>query len=202
MPCSETLRTSVLLLHGYMSQAAAHYEDGLLLVDEHTEVIIPDAPGHGVRDDGRMERIGALPEDERHAAILEISREWRGELPLLAQRCRERGAHHVAAVGISMGGFAALASLPSPCPFDAVAAVLAAPTLVDTDAVAPGQPPLLLGLAGRDEVVPADPGRQFAHDYGAELHEYPESQHIMRGEDWCDLWDKVEAFLQRTLGAR
>ena len=188
-------------MHGYMSNASAHHEDALAFVDEHTEVIVPDAPGHGVRDDGRMERIGALPEEERHAAILEISREWCGELPELARRCRERGAEKVAAVGISMGGFAALASLPQPCPFDAVAAVLAAPTLLDTTNVETGRPPVLIGLAGKDEVVPAEPGRRFARDHGAELHEYPESQHIMRGDDWFDLWHKVADFLHRTVGS-
>ena len=98
-----------------------------------------------------------------------------------------------------MGGFAALAALAQPCPFDAVAAVLAAPTLLDSSAVTVGQPPLLLGLAGRDAAVAPDPGRRFAREYGAELHEYPESEHLMREEDWVDLWGKTGAFLRRHL---
>ena len=188
-----------MLLHGYLSNAAAHEQDGLALVEDGVEVIIPDAPGHGARDDGRMRRIGALPESQRHQAILEIAREWRGELAWLAARLRERGAVRVGVVGISMGGFAALAALAQPCAFDAVAAVLAAPTLVDVARVTPGKPPLLLALAGRDEVVPAQAGRGFARDHGAELHEYPESMHIMRGDDWADLWRRVGAFFVREL---
>lgn len=197
IPGRGPLRASVLLLHGYMSRAAAHHEDGLPFVGDGVEVVVPDAPGHGSRDDGRQARIGALEESARHPAILEIAREWTGELQWLATRCRERGAAHVAVVGISMGGFTALATLGPSCPFDAVAAVLAAPTLTDHARLTPGRPPVLLGLAGRDEVVRPEPGRQFAARYGAELHEYPESGHGMRGEDWSDLWRHVTRFLDR-----
>lgn len=197
LPCRGPLRASVLLLHGYMSRAAAHHADGLPFVADGVEVVVPDAPGHGSRDDGRMARIGALEEPARHAAILDIAREWTHELHWLAGRCRERGAVQVAAVGISMGGFTALATLGPSCPFDAVAAVLAAPTLTDLAGLTPGKPPLLLGLAGRDEVVPPEPGRQLAARYGAELHEYPDSGHVMRGEDWSDLWRRVATFLDR-----
>jgi len=199
VPSTAPLRASIILLHGYMASAAGHREDGLAFSDDGVEVVMPDAPGHGARDDGRLARIGALPESERHAAILEISREWLAEVRWLAGWCRERGAQRVGLVGISMGGFAALALLPQPCAFDAIAAVLAAPTLVDERDVTPGRPPLLIGLAGRDEAVPPAPGRAFAARYGAELHEYPESQHIMRGEDWFDLWRHTAAFFDRHL---
>lgn len=197
LPGRGPLRASVLLLHGYMSRAAAHHQDGLPFVGDGIEVVIPDAPGHGSRDDGRQARIGALEESARHAAILDIAREWTGELHWLATRCRERGAVQVAAVGISMGGFTALATLGPSCPFDAVAAVLAAPTLTDHARLTPGRPPVLLGLAGRDEVVRPEPGREFAARYGAELHQYPESGHQMRSEDWSDLWCHVATFLDR-----
>lgn len=200
LPCRGPLRASVIVLHGYAAAAAVHLGDGGSFVDAHTEVVLPDAPGHGQRDDGRLAAIAALPEARRFAAILELAREWAAELPDLAVRCRERGARRIGLVGISMGGFAALGALAQPGPFAAVAALLAAPALVDPAAVTAGQPPLLLGLAGRDAAVPPAPGRRFARDYGAELHEYPRSEHLMRGEDWCDLWRHTAAFLRRHLG--
>ncbi|MGE3172177.1 MAG: alpha/beta hydrolase [Planctomycetota bacterium] len=200
LPSRSALRASVIVLHGWSSRGAANLHDAEAFRGAHTEVVLPDAPGHGRRDDGRLARIAALPDAERMDAIVGIAREQAAELPALAARCRERGAARVGLVGISMGGFAALGALATPCPFDAVAAVLAAPTLVDPAAVTPGRPPLLLGLAGRDTAVPPEPGRRFAREYGAELWEYPESEHFLRGEDWRDLWSRVAGFLRRHLG--
>lgn len=200
LPCTGRLRASVLVLHGYAAEAAVHLVDGQSFVGEGTEVVLPDAPGHGHREDGRLASIAALPDERRLAAIHNIAREWVGELPTLAARCRERGSERVGVVGISMGGLAALGALAQPCPFAAVIALLTAPVLVDREAVTAGRPPLLLGLAGRDSTVPPEPGRRFAREYGAELHEYPESEHAMRGEDWVDLWGYSGAFLRRHLG--
>lgn len=199
--CSNSLRASVILLHGYASAAQAQLGDGEAFVTNHMEVLLPDAPGHGCRENGRLARTAALPDDERPAAIREIAREWLGELPELAAQCRARGAESVGLVGISMGGFAALGALAQPCSFDAVAAVLAAPALVDRGRVKPGEPPLLLGLAGKDCAVPPGPGREFAQSYGAELHEYPDSEHFMREPDWFDLWGHVGVFLRAHLAA-
>lgn len=199
LPCAGRLRASVILLHGYAARAETQRGDGAAFVDEGIEVVLPDAPGHGDREDGRLARIAALPEPQRMAAILAIAREWVAELPALAARCRERGAERVGVVGVSMGGFAALGALAEPGLFDAVAAVLSAPVLVDPARMPDVCPPLLLGLAGRDAAVPPEPGRRFARAYGAELHEYPESGHFMRGEDWCDLWGRIGDFLRRHL---
>ena len=202
LPATGTLRASVVLLHGYAARGSVHLADARSLVDEHTEVVLPDAPGHGARDDGRLARIAALPDDPRRAAILAIAREWSAELPSLAADRLRAGADRVGLVGISMGGFAALATLGRPEPFAAVCGLLTAPTLVDPAAVPPARPPLLIGLAGRDAAVPPEPGRRFARDLGAELHEYPESEHLMRAEDWRHLWQRTAAFLRRHLGSR
>ncbi len=201
LPCPGPLRTSVILLHGHGARAEVHLGDGAAFVGQGTEVVLPDAPGHGRRDDGRLARLAALPAVARTAAIHALAQEWRLELPQIAAACRRRGAARVGVVGISMGGFTALAALAPPCPFDAVVALLAAPDLVDPSALTPNRPPLLLGLAGRDRSVPPAPGRRFAHEYGAELLEYPESEHTMRGEDSSDLWARTAGFLRRHLDA-
>ena len=201
LPCPGTQRATVILLHGYSANPAVHGEDGAAFVTEHTDVVMPEAPGHGSRDDGRLAQIASLPAERRRERIVAIAREWAAELPAVAARCRREGAERIALVGISMGGFAALGCLANPCPFDAVAAVLAEPTLVDDTTLHPGRPPLLLGLAGRDTAVDPRPGRAFAERYRAELHEYPESEHFMRAEDWRDLWHHTAAFVRHHLAA-
>lgn len=199
---SDPARASIVMLHGFGADAAVHVGDARPLATHGIQVVIPHAPGHGPRRDGRLEAIAPLPQTARKSAMIDIAREWAHELPALAAACRQgtRGGP-VALLGISMGGFAALAALRQPCPFAAVAALLAAPTLFDDGTATPGEPPVLLGLAGRDEAVPPEPGRAFAQSYGATLLEYPESEHIMRGEDWDDLMGKTTAFLHSWLRA-
>ncbi|MEQ9322929.1 MAG: alpha/beta fold hydrolase [Polyangiaceae bacterium] len=199
LPCLEHLEASVLVLHGYASHAEANRRDGATFVDARTEVIGVDAPGHGHRSDGRLEHQARLDDEARRQAIYDIAGEWATELPAIVEDCRQRGARQVGVVGISMGGLTALRSLHAPSSFDAVAAVLASPVLVDPDRLTPSDPPLLIGIAGRDEAVPPEPCRRFARSYGATLLEYPDSGHLMRGEDWHDLWSRVGDFLRRHL---
>ena len=199
LPCAVRTTASVIVLHGWAARAAVHVDECRTFVDEHTEVVLPDAPGHGNREDGRVARVLALPDDERRTAIYTIAHEWAGELPALAEQCRRRGAERVGLVGISMGGYAALAATAERGTFDAIAALLAAPHLVEASQVTPGDPPILLGLAGRDTAVDPAPGRRFARAVRAELHEYPESGHLMRGADWRDLWERTATFLRRHL---
>lgn len=199
LPCREHLEASVVVLHGYASHAEANRGDGAAFVDARTEVVGVDAPGHGDRRDGRLEHHASLDEASRRQAIFELARQWASELPAIVEDCRRRGARHVGVVGISMGGLTALRSLHAPSPFDAVAAVLASPVLVDPERLTPPDPPLLVGIAGRDRAVPPEPCRRFALSYGATLLEYPDSEHLMRGEDWHDLWSRVGAFLRHHL---
>ena len=189
----------MILLHGYAASAAIQRGDGQAFVSNCVEVVIPDAPGHGLREDGRIDYIASLGDEQRVTAIVDIAREWVKELSQHATACRERGAARVGVVGISMGGFAALGALSQTCAFDAVAAVLAAPTLVNPAAMSANTPPVMLGLAGKDSAVRPEIGRQFARDYGVELHEYPQSEHLMRCEDWLDLWGHTTAFMRRHL---
>ncbi|MCR9243489.1 MAG: alpha/beta fold hydrolase [bacterium] len=190
----------MILLHGYGASGAVHRDDARALVTADTEVLLPDAPGHGERQDGRLTELDALDPSSRRAAILGIAQQHAEEVLDLADHRRSRGIDRVGLVGISMGGFAALATLRPPSPFAAVAALLTGTDLVAPDTITPGRPPLLLGLAGRDENVDPAPGRAFAAAYGAELHVYPESGHMMRAADWHDLWGRTAQFLARQLG--
>ena len=200
IPHRGELAASVIVLHGYGARGAVHEGDGRAFAGDGVEVLLPDAPHHGGRDDGRLAQLAELDAAERRAAILEIARAWCSELPALAADCRARGARRVALVGISMGGFAALGALSAPgAPgsataagaFAAIAALLAGPELVADDDVPADHPPLLLGLAGRDAAVPPEPGRAFAARHGAD------SEHLMRAPDWHDLWAHTAAFVRR-----
>ena len=202
IPPSGTLRASVLLLHGYAARGAVHRDDGRAFADEGVEVWMPDAPGHGGRADGHLERIAALNAQARRAAIVDLAHSWVPELQRLARERRAAGARRVALVGTSMGGFAALGALRAPRCFDAIAALLAGPDRIAEDELAADRPPVLIGLAGKDAAVPPAPAMDFARRIGAELHEYPESEHLMRGQDWDALWSRVAAFVRRHLAER
>ena len=98
-----------------------------------------------------------------------------------------------------MGGFAALGALRAPRVLDAVAALLTSPELLDGEDLPRDCPPVLIGVAGQDEAVPPGPAKAFAARIGAELHEYPHSEHLMREQDWLDAWSKTAEFVRRNL---
>lgn len=63
--------------------------------------------------------------------------------------------------------------------------------------------PLLLLNAGKDTSVPPEAARRFASshaDRGVEYVEYPNSEHLMRPDDWDDLWRRALDFLRRQPG--
>ena len=104
---------SVIILHGYAADGGVHLADARAFAGPETEVLLPDAPGHGTRADGRLAWIAGLPDAARIAAILDVARDWAAEVIDLAHACQTRGISRVGLVGISMGGFAALATLTS-----------------------------------------------------------------------------------------
>lgn len=193
------LRGSVIVLHGYGASGAAQAQDGRAFAAPGVEVLLPDAPGHGRRDDGRLAKLARLCDDERRRAILDIAQLWVHEVLALAADRRARGARSVVVVGTSMGGFAALGALRAPCALDAVAALLTSPELLDETDLTKTRPPVLIGVAGRDEAVPPGQAKAFAARIGAELHEYPHSEHFMRERDWLDLWSRTASFVARNL---
>ena len=77
--------------------------------------------------------------------------------------------------------------------------VLTSPELLDGEDLPRDCPPVLIGVAGQDEAVPPGPAKAFAARIGAELHEYPHSEHLMREQDWLDAWSKTAEFVRRNL---
>ena len=199
LPAAGALRGSVIVLHGYGASGAVHAGDGRAFAEHGVEVLLPDAPGHGCRDDGRLAKLALLDDGRRRAAILDIARQWIPEVRMLAAERRGRGARRVVVVGTSMGGFAALGALRAPRVLDAVAALLTSPELLDEEDLPQERPPVLIGVADRDEAVPPGPAKAFAARIDAELHEYPHSEHLMREVDWLDLWSQTASFVRRNL---
>ena len=163
------------------------------------EVLLPDAPGHGCRDDGRLAKLAQLDDGSRRAAILDIARQWIPEVRMLAAERRARGARRIIVVGTSMGGFTALGALRAPRVLDGVAALLTSPELLDDEDLPLDCPPVLIGVAEQDEAVPPGRAKAFAARVDAELHEYPHSEHLMREADWLDLWSQTASFVRRNL---
>lgn len=197
LPAVGDLRASVVVLHGFRASARGQRHDGEAFLAPHVEVVMPDAPGHGARQDETLARLDRLDEARRRVAVLQLAQQWADELADLVASRREAGTARVALVGISMGGFAALARWAAKSSnVDAVASVLAGFDLVQGR----GECPLLVGLAGRDESIPVGPAEASARAAGAELHVYPDSGHFMRGEDWHDLWRTTVRFVHRHVG--
>ena len=215
--------TAVLVLHGWAASKESHAKELALLAEAGFDALAPDAPGHGERVDGRVERLEKGRRDRWHEGFLELVGAQAAEMPALAGELRERGAAKVAAVGISMGACVALSAQATYRCFDAVSSLLGTPELEpratarrtrrldELLARAPAKHleafarlPLLLANGGLDEHVPPHASRRFAkalrERFGPEACdylEYPRSGHFMRPEDWEDLWRNATRFLAR-----
>ncbi len=179
---------TVVFLHGYTASPVAHDKELASLSAHGFDVLTPEAPGHGTRADGRIEAWAGMTWPQRRERVLDLARVWGNEVRELI----ETQPGPTGLVGISMGAFAALAQREVAT---ATAALLAGPEIAATGC----DRPLLLGLAERDESIPFEPSRAYGQREGAQLCTYPDSGHIMRAEDWEDLWMRTVAFLCREL---
>ncbi|HOT29545.1 MAG TPA: alpha/beta fold hydrolase [Candidatus Ozemobacteraceae bacterium] len=184
--------------------------------------VCPDAPHHGERRDGLLERLDASTGTERHERFIGMVSEAASELPLLIDHFRHSLGGRVAVAGISMGGFTTFASfLHDPRP-DVAILFLASPDWRTPDQRLAGLPPkgpvcnpdrffpvpLMAVTAGCDTVVPPDETVSFMETLrplyaaapGSLLHAgYPSSGHMMRENDWDDAWERAILFLNEHL---
>jgi len=184
--------------------------------------VCPDAPHHGERRDGLLERLEASTGAERHERLIGMVSEAASEIPLLIAHFRYSLGARVAMTGISMGGFTTFASfLHEPRP-DVAIPFLASPDWRTQEQRKAGFPlkgparspgrffpvPLLAVTAGLDTVVPPDAAVSFMETLrpmyatapGSLVHiDYPSSEHMMREDDWNDAWERAIAFLNTYL---
>lgn len=182
-----------------------------------------DAPHHGERTDGTLDIFRRLSGLERYHFLLASVLQHASEVAGLVAELRKKYAK-VAVMGISMGGHTVFALLRYANRPDLLAPFLATPDFRtrDLDVRLPVSPvettgpadhiaevfpaPLFMVTAGSDSVVSPVAARAFyqrllpLYVSGPELleyHEYPESDHLMKPEDWYDAWNRFLARLRR-----
>ncbi|RCK79033.1 MAG: hypothetical protein OZSIB_0375 [Candidatus Ozemobacter sibiricus] len=215
---------AIILLHGLTASAATMKPQIELLTGAGFVCLAPDAPHHGPRDDGFLAAMHEAPPTRAHACLLDIVTAWIDEVAALQRALRAAGKRRLAVVGVSMGGHTALgAMLREPRP-DVCVPLISTPSWEPRRVGAARDPrdvqapvhfperfpptPLLAITAGRDSIVPPGPMRAFVATlrplYAAfpeRLHhrDFPESDHVMRPEDWQAAWQEVLAWLARWL---
>ena len=173
-----------------------------------------DAPHHGERIDGALEVFKRLGSFERHHFLLASVLQHASEIAGLVTELRKK-YKKIAVMGISMGGHSVFAMLRLADRPDLLAPFLSTPdfrtrnltvrlpispaeTTGPADYVEEVFPaPLFMVAAGSDSVVNPAAVRKFYDQLRPhyqsrpellEYHEYPESDHLMRPEDWYDAW--------------
>lgn len=203
-----TARATVLLRYGLGAQKEVQIPEALRLATAGFAVLIPEAPHHGERADGWLDRIGDLGTPAGRRPLHELVARTAAETPALIDDLRARGAAGIVAAGISFGGFVSLATPAADPRTCAVVALLASPVWDDR----PDSPhlhptawddvPLFAVTADHDRTVEPGPMREFtaalrrrstrraAIDHAT----YP-GDHTMAEADWHDAWGRIITWL-------
>jgi hypothetical protein len=219
-------RPAVVVLHGLGADVDVQRKELISIAAHGLTAVGIDAPHHGARRDGWLDEYWRLPPEQSHPRILRLVREATPEVSRVIDHLLWEGHGPIGLVGISMGAYTGLAAAAQDPRIRATVSILGSPDWAPrrgpvTDemrelmAHAPvhrptdvARNPLLLLNAGRDESVPPNRARDFAQRLseqhpGLALHvsyvEYPESEHLMRPDDWNDLWRRTLGFLCRHL---
>ena len=216
---------AVILCHGFGCSKESNLPELECLAKAGFLAVGLDAPSHGERRDGRLEALKGIPHPERYAGAIEIVRRAAREIPFVVRNLLDNGAPSVGLVGISMGGVTGFAScILDPRP-SALVAMMASPDFryrvgpdrtplpgyEDSPHLFPERfPPMAVKIitAGRDTIVPPSSAREFAEtllpfysdipDRLSALH-FPESEHMMRPQDWDAAWEETTRWLASQL---
>lgn len=205
-------RGAVILRYGLGGTMAVQWPEAERLADAGYAVLIPEAPHHGFRRDGFLERMATAPAAEARSRFLDLVEEAAMETRALVDHLAGGGASRFAVGGISMGGFAALAAPQLDSRVGAVLALLADPVWDDRPRsphlhlASWGHSAMLTVVATGDEVVPPARMREFTHRlasrYRSKLRftclEY-QGGHTMDSADWDEAWSKSILWLHRHL---
>ncbi|WNG19002.1 dienelactone hydrolase family protein [Cystobacter fuscus] len=217
---------AVLVLHGLGAHAEVQRGELNLLAHRGFSAVGVDAPHHGARRDAWLDEMERLGPPESHARLLHAIREAAREVSRVIDHVVYEGHGPIGLVGISFGAYTALAVAMEDSRVQATVSLLGSPDWTPREGPiteeigelmrhAPvhrpwdcARNPLLMVNAGRDGVVPPHWARDFAQTlwqglpgWGShvEYYEYPESDHMMRQQDWEDSWERTLGFLQRHL---
>jgi uncharacterized protein len=217
---------AVLVLHGLGADAETQRGELNTLAHRGLSAVGVDAPHHGARRDGWLDERERLGPPEAHARLLHAIRESTRDVSRVIDHVIHEGHGPIGLVGISFGAYTALTVAMEDSRVRATVSLLGSPDwspregpiteeLHELMRHAPvhrpwdcARHPLLMVNAGRDSVVPPHGARDFARTlwqglpgWGSHVEyvEYPESDHMMRQQDWEDSWDRTLGFLRRHL---
>jgi len=217
-------RGTVLVYHGLGASKEVQRKECEALAEAGLLAVAIDAVGHGER---RFPDFDArMASGQSFHYMLEMVARSSDELPAIVDGLEAllgARAGRFGITGISMGGYIAFAAPSREPRLQAIVPVLGSPDwrlgawpeeplLARSPTLAPQDfaPRALLALnAGRDRRVPPLAARRFVEELRAHYRdtpgrlgyfEYPESEHMMREQDWNDLWSRVVRWMERFLG--
>ena len=215
---------AVLVLHGLGANADTQRGELNALATWGLSAVGVDAPHHGARRDGWLDEMAWLGPPESHARLLHAIREAAHDVSRVIDHVVREGHGPIGLAGISFGAYTALTVAANDSRVRATVSLLGSPDWTPREGPiseeirglmhhAPvhrpwdcARNPLFLINASRDGIVPPHWARDFARTIWAwhpglhvEHFEYPESEHMMRQEDWDDAWRRALGFLRRNL---
>lgn len=210
----EAARATVLVYHGLSASKDIQGKELSSMARRGLRAVGIDAVGHGER---AFDDLPARLADDGPRALLEIVTATAAEVPHLLDALA--GGEPFGITGISMGGYIAFAAVIADERLRRAVPILANPDwsrlrgvpeahLEPWVRMSPARRPeafenkwVLAMNAARDVHVPPAPAREFMArlrerwPHQAERYvyrEYPESEHMMRPDDWEDLWRRAE----------
>ena len=215
-------KSVIIILHGLECSKEVQIPEITRLCDEGFFALTIDAPHHGSRYDGLIDLMQGKPRREGYQLMLSTIFQEAQEVSMLVKHFKEAGKK-VCVGGISMGGYATYALMRMPDKPDLFAPFLANPDF--RAGKYSDFPPSLAELSGpadfieniypasifmfnggSDKVVDPAGARDFYKKLipfykncpeKLEYYEYPESDHLMKPEDWFDGWGKFIDRLRR-----
>lgn len=203
-------KAAVILRYGLGGTMVVQWPEAVRLAAAGYAVLIPEAPHHGLRADGFLDRMARATTSGARSLFLDLVEESAIETRSLIDQLVRLGATQFVVAGISMGGFAALAAPRQDSRVGAVLAFLADPHW-DDHPHSPHLHPnawesvaLFAVVAAEDEVVPPESMRQFIHELASRFSpaapftclEYP-GGHTLNPADWDEAWSKASLWLDR-----
>ncbi|WP_375765092.1 dienelactone hydrolase family protein [Archangium gephyra] len=215
---------AVLVLHGLGANADTQRGELNAVATWGMSAVGVDAPHHGARRDAWLDEMAGLGPPESHARLLHAIREAAHDVSRVIDHVVAEGHGPIGLAGISFGAYTALTVAANDSRVRATVSILGSPDWTPREGPiteeirelmhhAPvhrpwdcARHPVFLINAGRDGIVPPHWARDFARTVWAwhpglhvEHYEYPESDHMMRQEDWDDAWRRSLGFLRRNL---
>lgn len=203
-----TCKAGIVLGYGLRGKMEVQWPEAKRLLASGYAVIVPEAPHHGLRADGLIDRMSGMPESEARACFLDILETWAAEIPVLVDHLAGKGATKIVIAGVSMGGHWALAAPMLDSRVGAVVSFLGDPAWDNRSrsphlAVEAWSDTALLAITtNQDEIVPPEPMRIFVDQLNASFPAmaphlslcYP-GGHCMASNDWEHSWSQVIAWL-------